>query len=319
LQGENPNGTWILNVSDRVGSDTGNVRAFSLIISGARCDTVTTPQADLTLSKTASPNPVITGSNLTYSLTVGNNGPTAAQNVVVTDNLPVETAFVSCTATGGGGCAGTGNNRTVTFPSLGAGASETITLVANMNCPVSNGASVTNTATVSSATADPNSNNNTAMTTVTASNPAPLITNVSASPSHLWPPNHNMVNVTVDYTVTDNCGPVTNTLSVTSNEPVNGPGDGDTDPDWQIVDAHHLSLRAERAGSGTGRIYTITITSADSAGNTSSASVTVLVNHDGNAAMFGSPIKRNFAEVLTANGPPSGRRSWDFVRAYGGI
>ena len=84
------------------------------------------------------------------------------------------------------------------------------------------------------------------------------------------------VNVTVNYTVTDNCGSNTCTLSVSSNEPLNGTGDGDTAPDWEIVDAHHVRLRAERAGTGAGHIYAVTITCRDT-GNSSSKSVTVQV------------------------------------------
>jgi len=59
----------------------------------------------------------------------------------------------------------------------------------------------------------------------------------------------------------------------------NGTGDGDTSPDWEIVDAHHVRLRAERSGAGSGRIYTITITATDSRGNVSSQIVSVSVAH----------------------------------------
>lgn len=86
-----------------------------------------------------------------------------------------------------------------------------------------------------------------------------------------------MIDVTVNYTATDNCSAPVCTLSVVSNEPVNGTADGDMAPDWEIVDAHHVRLRAERAGTRSGRIYTITITCVDVAGNSSSKTVTVNV------------------------------------------
>jgi len=110
-------------------------------------------------------------------------------------------------------------------------------------------------------------------------NQPPTITGVSASPTTLWPPNHTMRDIAVDYTAADNC-PFTCTLSVRSNEPVNSTGDGDTEPDWAVVDAHHVRLRAERAGTGSGRFYTITITCTDSSGNSTSKDVAVFVAHN---------------------------------------
>ena len=240
------------------------------------------PTADLSITKTASPDPVTTGDDLTYTVTVTNNGPDPATSVTVTDNLPPETTFVSCSSTGGGVCGGSGNNRTVTFALLPSGASETITFVANVNCSVADGTVISNTATVSSSTPDPDPNNDSSTATATASNPPPTITNATADPSSLWPPNHRMVNVTVSYDVTDNCPlpPNSCTLSVTSNEPVLGHGSGHTSPDWIVVDDHHVLLRAEREGGGNGRIYTITITCTDSGGNSSTEEVEVTVRHD---------------------------------------
>ena len=240
------------------------------------------PTADLSITKTASPDPVTTGDDLTYTVTVTNNGPDPATSVVVTDDLPAETTFVSCSSTGEGVCGGSGNNRTVTFPLLPSGQSETITFVANVNCSVADGTVISNTATVSSSTPDPNSNNDSSTATTTASNPPPTITNATADPSVLWPPNHRMVNVTVSYDVTDNCAlPLGScTLSVTSNEPVFGHGSGHTSPDWTVVDDHHVLLRAERQGNGNGRIYTTTITCTDSGGNSSDEQVEVVVPHN---------------------------------------
>jgi hypothetical protein len=108
----------------------------------------------------------------------------------------------------------------------------------------------------------------------------PAIANVSVDPSTLWPPDHTMRDVTLNYTAADDCGgPVTCGLTVESNEPDNGTGAGDTAPDWEVVDSHHLRLRAERSGTGPGRIYTITITCSDEVGNLSSHSADVVVPH----------------------------------------
>ncbi|MET0648142.1 MAG: immunoglobulin-like domain-containing protein [Pyrinomonadaceae bacterium] len=106
---------------------------------------------------------------------------------------------------------------------------------------------------------------------------APIITGVSASPDSLWPPNHKMVEVTVNYTAFDACCLVSTQLSAVSSEPDNGLGDGDTAGDIEIVDAHHVRLRAERSGKGNGRTYTITITAADCAGHVTTQTVTVKV------------------------------------------
>jgi len=121
----------------------------------------------------------------------------------------------------------------------------------------------------------------------------PTLSAVTATPASLWPPNHTMRDVVVAYTATDGCGNagITNTLSVTSNEPINGTGDGDTSPDWEIVDATHVRLRAERAGTGNGRIYTITLTSKDGCGNSSTATVPVVVAHNITGPVSGASFK----------------------------
>lgn len=105
----------------------------------------------------------------------------------------------------------------------------------------------------------------------------PDVSGAAASPDSLWPPNHQMIPVTISYSTSDNCSGVNCGLSVSSNEAVNGQGDGDTSPDWIVVDAHHVLLRAERSGKGNGRIYTIKIDCTDAAGNHTIRTVTVKV------------------------------------------
>ncbi|HVH70277.1 MAG TPA: hypothetical protein VNB49_04100, partial [Candidatus Dormibacteraeota bacterium] len=102
----------------------------------------------------------------------------------------------------------------------------------------------------------------------------------SASPNILWPPNNKLVPINVSVNVSDALsGPNGFTLvSVTSNEPDSGQGDiqgfvtGTASTSGQ--------LRAQRLGSGTGRVYTFTYTGSDRAGNTASCTTTVSVPHD---------------------------------------
>lgn len=111
---------------------------------------------------------------------------------------------------------------------------------------------------------------------------SPTITSLTASPNVLWPPNHQMVPISVNANASDTCSAVTSCriVGVSSNEPVNGLGDGDTAPDWQIPGNLAINLRAERSGKGSGRIYTITTECTDISGNRSTKNVTVNVPHD---------------------------------------
>jgi len=120
---------------------------------------------------------------------------------------------------------------------------------------------------------------------------APVITTIGSAT--LWPPNHKYVTFNVSNlvtSVTDNCdssigvGDVVIT-SVTSDEPENSAGDGNTLNDIVIGgDCHSVQLRSERAGNGNGRVYLIIVKVTDSNGNTSTATVTVNVPHSQNGS-----------------------------------
>ncbi|MHC4628370.1 MAG: hypothetical protein ACYTDV_15440, partial [Planctomycetota bacterium] len=114
---------------------------------------------------------------------------------------------------------------------------------------------------------------------------APTINSVSASPDILWPASHKMVEVAVTVEAEDNSGhaPMGTIVAVESNEAQNGNGDGNTEPDcWEFTtDPLVVLLRAERAGGGDGRVYTITVACVDPSGNVSSEkTVEVTVPHD---------------------------------------
>ena len=260
-------------------------------------DPLQLPGADLSTEVSADSNTALSGHDLSYTITVRNNRdndvesflPTdddlPADNVSLTDAIPAGTMFKSLSAPAGWSCstpaAGGAGQVNCTAASLTPGASAQFNLTVTVVCPSPNNAEIVNSATVASTTRDPNTApNNTAAVNVLVSNPPPVISDLSVDKPVLWPPNHSMVPVTLRYSVSDNCDaspkPV---ITISSNEPVDGTGDGDTSPDWELIDAHHVLLRAERSGNGSGRIYTITLTVTDSAGSSSSSSVIVRVPH----------------------------------------
>lgn len=110
--------------------------------------------------------------------------------------------------------------------------------------------------------------------TVTSTTPSPTVCTLTATPNSIWPPNHKMIPVTITGTATGSCNAAScRIMSVSSNEKTE-PGD------WVITGNLTLSLRAERSGKGSGRIYTITVQCTDAKGNVSTSTVTVTVAHD---------------------------------------
>lgn len=102
---------------------------------------------------------------------------------------------------------------------------------------------------------------------------------VSVTPNTLWPPNHQMVEIKVNTIVSDNIDPNPKVTleSITSNEGQNVKGDGNTSTDIEVKPNGQVFLRAERSGTGQGRVYTLTYTARDAAGNTSQATAQVRV------------------------------------------
>lgn len=79
---------------------------------------------------------------------------------------------------------------------------------------------------------------------------APVVSSIAADPSVLWAANHKMVGVTVSVLAGDACNEsvVCRIIDVTANEPINGTGDGNTEPDWEITGDLTVNLRARRSG-----------------------------------------------------------------------
>jgi len=99
FNGTNPNGTWSLFVVDDLLGDAG------VISNGWRLSINTsdpiTPAADLSLGAAAWPNPVLLGGDVTCTLSITNNGPAMATNVVLTDPMPASIQFLAASVSKG--------------------------------------------------------------------------------------------------------------------------------------------------------------------------------------------------------------------------
>ncbi|HEV8429629.1 MAG TPA: PQQ-dependent sugar dehydrogenase [Pyrinomonadaceae bacterium] len=161
-----PLGNHTINVNGQTGP---TMHAAVLML-----NVVSPASADLSVNKTASPNPGQVGVNLSYHIVVTNNGPAAATNVNSTDTLPAGLTFVSSSATQGG-CSGT-STVSCGLGSLAVGASAVVTIVVT---PSASG-QIVNTATASGSESDFDSSNNSSSITT-------LIQPAASSPSMLDP------------------------------------------------------------------------------------------------------------------------------------
>ncbi|MEE9539453.1 MAG: Ig-like domain-containing protein [candidate division NC10 bacterium] len=111
--------------------------------------------------------------------------------------------------------------------------------------------------------------------------PVQLIADLSAHNCTLWPPNHKLVEVARLKANDALSGLSPESLYVygTSNEPEDGRGYRNSTPDI-VVSGGRVQLRAERSGTGNGRVYTITASATDQAGNSAMTTVTCTVPHD---------------------------------------
>jgi hypothetical protein len=243
---------------------------------------------DLAVSMSGEPGPYEAGSEveLEYGIKAENHGPAPALPLLVEDTLPAGATLVSAgpactrTATGTLACRYDGILE-------GQEAQVPISIKVTGTCTAGVPVAIVNRASVANAYfragADPNPTDNTAsFTTQVVDTTAPQLT-VAASPAQLWTPDHTLVTINVAVNVVDACDdtPDVRLVRITSNEGTLADGSGHTSPDVVGAafgtDDRTFQLRAERRGSGGGRIYTITYQAVDASGNVRTATTTVTV------------------------------------------
>jgi uncharacterized repeat protein (TIGR01451 family) len=236
--------------------------------------TVPLRPTDLLLEKSVSPSFVTEGNNVTYTVTATNNGGDPDNIVSVSDPLPAGESFVS----GDPGCTETAGVVTCDFGTLGAGASasKSFVIAIALGAP----SSIVNMATVTGERPESNPADNSASATLTV-NHNPVCTNLTAGPQ-LWPPNHKLHQVTVSGATDPDGDPLTTTITgVTQDEPLNDVGDGNTSPDAFPGSASDQALiRAERSGTGDGRVYVLQVSVSDGLGGQCTGTASVSVPHD---------------------------------------
>ncbi len=138
--------------------------------------------ADLGLRQTATPQLVAGGGLVTYTMTVLNYGPLTAENVVLTDTLPLSVSFVSATP-GRGVCQANGGDVSCDLYDLRRGAGVDVTVVGRLASTLSSNVALENVAGVTADQPDDVPVNNSSRATVTSQNQADLAISLAALPS----------------------------------------------------------------------------------------------------------------------------------------
>ncbi len=229
--------------------------------SGTATTTVGGGTADLSITKVDTPDPVSAGTNLTYTITVNNAGPSNATTAALSDTLPANTTFVSLSSPGGWSCTtpavGAAGTISCANPSMASGsAAFTLTVAVSSLTPA--GAVINNTASISAATSDPSLANNSATTTTNVLSPATVTGTKTASGSSFAPGS------TITYSIVlSNAGPAAQS---------NNPGD-------ELVDVlpSQLTLLSATASSGTAVANTGTNTVTWNGSIPAAGSVTITI------------------------------------------
>jgi HYR domain-containing protein len=240
-----------------------------------------------TASDTADPSPVVTNNApasgeypvgttvVTWTATdASGNSTSATQNVTVTDTTPPVITVTDRTEEA------TGPSTPVDVSADGSATDAVGVVSLTNNSP---GTFPVGTTTVTWTATDAAGNSASATQNVTIVDTTPPVISNACLTDRLWPPNHEMVLVGTG-SVSDIADPSPLVdISVTSNQPINGTGDGNTDPDWIASTSggdYDVSLRAERAGNLGQRDYGITVTATDASGNVATATCSASVPHD---------------------------------------
>jgi uncharacterized repeat protein (TIGR01451 family) len=173
------------------------------------CGETVAVATDLSIVHSSSASVVAAGADVSYSVTVTNNGPLPVGVFTIQANLPLETRYVSCSGVAECG-GGTESTRVARIEAMQPGAVVTITFAAKVDCWAAHGTTVTSSATIRSPTADFNEADNAAETSVLVQNAPPGMT--TCPPERIVPVGSScqapLADLRPEVTTSDTCGTV---------------------------------------------------------------------------------------------------------------
>jgi uncharacterized repeat protein (TIGR01451 family) len=305
------NGTVITNtaaVSSSVSdpNSTNNTASASTIVG-------TTAQAEMTVTNSASPNPVLAGSDITYTQTATNVGAATATNPSITDTTPPNTTFVSISVPPGTTCTplavGASGSITCTAPAAPAGSSGTVQFVVQVAAGTASGTVITDTATVNSTNQAFGANSAIATDVVATSGQADLALSTVATPLTVYPGN----DITYTQTVTNN-GPAAATgVTFTEAIPANTTFASVAAPaGWSCTTTTSVTCTTTSLASGTSANISVVVSLASTvsaATITANSSVSSSGTTDPYSANNNTTVVTNVAAVcdlaVTNSGTPN--------------
>ena len=244
-----------------------------------------TRQADLNITKTATPATVVPGRNTTYTVTVVNDGPSDAVNVVATDAVSDPNLQVLSANAPGALCTATADVARCTAPVLAPGAALVMTVVGRVAPDAPGGLVITNDAAVTANTSDPDAADNTASASIaTAAPQADVVTTKTSGDAVAG-------------------GQVTYTITVTNNGPSAATSVtlADVLPAG-LIPTSAVSSRGTCTADATTTCDFGDLPGPDASGQPSSATVTITANVP---ADFPAGPATNIATAATATSDPN--------------
>lgn len=229
-------------------------------------------EADLSVTNAGSPNPVTAGSNITYTQSVTNNGPATAAAPVFTETLPTGTTAVSLTGPAGWTCT-VATLKCTDTTTMAANTTANFTFVVTVGAGVTQGTALTQTDSVTSTTADPNTGNNSATVSTQVLASANLSITNTPSPVPVQAGN----NITYTQVVTNSGPSAATSVTLTNALPANTTAVSLTGPaGWTCTLATYTCTDPSLASGAPATItYVVTVNAGTAAGTAINETATV--------------------------------------------